>query len=117
MIAAYKRPSEADGNKWVVSGYFASDWLSTDAETPRVPLPVALNMESLYTALLAPLLPYPARQGESLAEHVIRMEQIRAAQRELEKWRGKLKQEKQFNRKIELNQKVRELDAEIMALC
>ncbi|WP_096399707.1 hypothetical protein [Candidatus Desulfovibrio trichonymphae] len=32
---------------------------------------------------------------------------LQAAQRELEKWRSKLKQEKQFNRKMKLNQKVR----------
>jgi hypothetical protein len=56
MIAAYKRPSEADGNKWVVGSYFASDWLTTDAETPRVSLPVSLNMEALYAALLASLI-------------------------------------------------------------
>lgn len=48
-----------------------------------------------------------AYKRHSEAEHVARMEQIRAAQRELEKWRRKLKQEKQFNRKMKLNQKVR----------
>ena len=35
-VAAFKRPSEADSTKWVVSEYFATDWAPDDA--PRRPL-------------------------------------------------------------------------------
>jgi hypothetical protein len=38
-MAAYKRHSEADDNKWVVSGYFAGDWLPGDGDTPRLLCP------------------------------------------------------------------------------
>jgi hypothetical protein len=66
--AAYKRPSEADSDAWVVSGYFTSGWLPEDS--PRTPVPVVLNLENLYAALFAPLLPLPAREGKTLAAHV-----------------------------------------------
>ena len=43
MAAAYKRPSDADGSKWVTGDYFESPWLST--ESARQPLPVALDLQ------------------------------------------------------------------------
>lgn len=83
VIAAYKRPSEADAAKWVVSNYFESAWLPI--ETLRTPLPVVLDLEALYEHLPAPFMPYPARQGERLLHRVERMSRIRFKQRELEK--------------------------------
>ena len=60
-IAAFKRPSEADPTKWVVSEYFATDWAPEDA--PRRPLPVALNLGGLYDALLTALMPKASPNG------------------------------------------------------
>ncbi len=44
--AAFKRPSDADRSKWVVSDYFESAWLPS--ATPRTALPVVFNLEALY---------------------------------------------------------------------
>ena len=52
-IAAFKRPSDADSSKWVVSDYFESAWLPSEA--PRTPLPVVFDLEALYAHLLTPL--------------------------------------------------------------
>ena len=114
VIAAYKRPSEADSAKWVVSDYFESAWLPI--ETPRVPLPVALDLEALYEQLLAPLMPYPARQGERLQQRAERMSMIRLKQRELEKCESRIQKEKQFNRKVEINAELRELKRELQCV-
>ena len=114
VIAAYKRPSEADAAKWVVSDYFESGWLPV--ETPRSPLPVVLNLEALYEQLLAPLMPYPARQGERLQQRVERMSMIRVKQREVEQCEARLRKEKQFNRKVEINAELRILKQEIATL-
>jgi len=113
-IAAYKRPNEADSAKWVLSEYFATDWLPDS--TPRHPLPVALNLAALYEKLLAPLLPYPAHGKERLQDQVERMERIRIKERELEKMRTKLAHEKQFNRKVEINAGIRAMTQEITAM-
>ena len=114
LIAAYKRPSEADAAKWIVSDYFESAWLPI--ETPRAPLPVVLDLDALYEHLLSPLMPYPARQGERLQHRVERMSMIRFKQRELEKCEGRIQKEKQFNRKVEINAELRILKQEIATL-
>ncbi len=110
----YKRPSEADTAKWVVNDYFESGWLPI--ETPRAPLPVVLNLEALYEHLLAPLMSYPARQGERLLQRVERMSMIRLKQREVEKCEGRIQKEKQFNRKVEINAELRELKRELQCV-
>ena len=106
-IAAFKRPSEADSAKWVISEYFDNDWAAAD--TPRKPLPVVFDLEALYGHLLMPLIPYPARPGETLQKRVERMERIRLKQREVERCKARLRKEKQFNRKVAINAEVRDL--------
>jgi hypothetical protein len=113
-IAAYKRPSEADTAKWVVSEYFEGDWIACNAS--RKPLPIALDLDALYAYLLAPLMPYPAKPNESMQAQVERMGKVRSKQRELEKCKIKLRQEKQFNHKVEINSELRNLKQEIESL-
>ena len=113
-IASYKRPSEADSTKWVVSDYFETSWIPK--ETPRSPLPLALNLESLYASLLTSLMPFSIRSGEGLQAFVARMELFRSRQKELEKCESRLKIEKQFNRKVKINSELRDLKREIESL-
>ena len=110
-VAAFKRPSEADAGKWVLSDYFDSDW--TAADTPRKPLPMVFDLETLYSHLLTHLMPYPARSGEDLQTRVERMERIRLKQRELERCEARLRKEKQFNRKVAINAELRDLKQEL----
>lgn len=109
--AAFKRPSDADKSKWVISDYFESAW--QPREVPRTPLPMVFDLEALYARLLVPLLPFPARPGEGLQACVERMEQIRSRQRELDKCEAYLRKEKQFNRKVAINAKLRQLKNEL----
>jgi len=113
-IVSYKRPSEVDGTKWVISDYFETSWFPK--ETPRSPLPLVLNLESLYASLLTSLMPFPIRLGEGLQDFVARMELFRSRQKELEKCESRLKKEKQFNRKVKINSELRELKREIETL-
>lgn len=110
-IAAYKRPSEADGLKWVISDYFETAWMPNDIL--RKPLPLVFDLESLYASLLAPLMPFAAHPGEGLQAFVERTEEIQFKQRELEKCKARLRKEKQFNRKLEINTELRKLKHEI----
>jgi len=111
LIAAFKRPSEADASKWVISEYFDSDWTAVDA--PRKPLPMVCDLEVLYRHLLLPLMPYPTRPAEGLQTRVERMELIRHKQRELERCEARLRKEKQFNRKVAINAELRYLKQEL----
>jgi len=113
-VAAFKRPSEADASKWVISEYFDGDWAPGD--TPRKPLPMVFDLETLYGHLLVPLMPYPARPGEDLQTRVDRMERICLKQRELDRCEVRLRKEKQFNRKVAINAELRDLKQELEGL-
>lgn len=114
VMACYKRPNEADSAKWVISSYFGTDWQATDM--PRQPLPIALDLGALYAELLGALIPYPAKQRENIQERVARAETIRAREAEHEKAQARLGKEKQFNRKVEINAKIRTMEEEIADL-
>jgi hypothetical protein len=114
VAACYKRPSEADASRWVLSDYFATGWLADHAE--RGAMPVALHLGSLYEQLLRALLPLPARPHETLAEHVARLDALAAKQREADKTAARLEKERQFNRKVAINADLRRLQTELEAL-
>lgn len=118
-MAAYKRPSEADRAKWVISEYFATDWVVDTAA--RSPLPVALNLGGLYDALLSGLMPQqvqaaPGQDGEDIQIRVDRMEAIRAKTRDVERIKARLAREKQFNKRVAINAELRAAKLELERL-
>ncbi|WGF90088.1 DUF4391 domain-containing protein [Marinivivus vitaminiproducens] len=117
-VAAFKRPSDADATKRVVSAYFATDWAPDDA--PRKPLPVALNLGGLYDALLTALMPKAAAKaehtGEDIQTRVARMEAIRAKSREVDRIKARLAREKQFNKRVAINAELRAARQELERL-
>ena len=113
-VAAYKRPSEADKKKWVVSSYFETEWISKDS--PKIDLPVALNLSGLHENILLSIINVPARKNEALEDLIHRYELIAMKERELAKLYSKLQKEKQFNRKVEINSSIRQLNDEIEEL-
>ena len=112
--AAYKRPSDADAGKWVTESYFETDWLPI--ESSRAELPVVLDLAGLYEHLLRSLIPLPPRAGESLKTQVERLSLLRTKQNEYRKLETRLNNEKQFNRKVELNAQLRVLQAALEKL-
>lgn len=114
VIAAFKRPSDADSTKWVVDSYFDSEWCPTD--TNREPLPVVLNLGAMYEQMLRRLITIPPRPGESLRAQVARINELRSKQLERDKLEQRLNREKQFNRKVELNRELRTCKQEIDSL-
>ncbi|MDD5126109.1 DUF4391 domain-containing protein, partial [Methylovulum sp.] len=76
----------------------------------------ALDLAGLYEHLLRQLLPLPAKPGETLKSQVERLQQIRGKQQEGRKMEAKIQIEKQFNRKVELNKQLRQLNQELAEL-
>jgi len=111
VVAAFKRPSESDSNRWVVSDYFSTQWMPTDGV--RVAMPLALDLGVLYEQLLQRLIPLQLRRNETLAELVTRVEQLRLKENEAKKITSKLANEKQFNRKVEINAHLRAIRHEL----
>jgi len=113
--AAYKRPSGADSSQWVVGARFTSDFAPRESR-PLQPLPVALDLARLYTAILQPLLPLAARKSEPLPVLIERCDQHQLRQRKISLLSAKVNREKQFNRRVVLNQKLNTLKAELNLL-
>ena len=134
LAAAYKRPREPDGVRWEVGEYFEGDWLPEGA--PRAALPVALDMRALYERLLEPLVagqtarlipgmgeatqtPFSAAAPEepvSLEARIAQAEAIKAQAREVERITARLAREKQFNKRVAVNAKLRAARQELKRL-
>jgi hypothetical protein len=113
-VAAYKRPSEAASGQWVVGDYHAAPWQKDGVVQPG--LPVALDLQGLYEQLLRQHLILSARAGESLRDHLDRLSLLSAKQTAAAKLESRLSQEKQFNRKVEINAQLRTIRTELHAL-
>ena len=113
-IASYKRPSETDRSKWVVSEYFGTEWEVEGGL--RQPLPSALNLGALYDKLLGALIPTKYGTKEPIAKRVERMEAIRAKQREAGRIKARIVREKQFNKRVAINAELRDVTKELKRL-
>ena len=113
-VAAYKRPAADSSGKWLTEAYFETGW--TDAGVPTLPLPVALDIKSLYEQMLFAYIDLPPRAGETLEALVKRVGLIRKHKRELQALEAKINKEKQFNRKVELNSQLRIMKIQLKEL-
>lgn len=113
-VAAYKRPSDAASGQWVVGDYHAAPWQKDGVVRPG--LPVALDLQGLYEQLLRQHFAVPARPSESLRDQLDRLSLLSVKQTAAAKLETRLAQEKQFNRKVEINAQLRTIRTEIHAL-
>ncbi|MGF3055396.1 DUF4391 domain-containing protein [Microbacterium sp. YY-01] len=91
--------------------YSNTAWVTEDHE--RQPLPPAINLSALYVALLEPLAEVRARPGEAMSEVAARLKEIGKLERDITALQRKLRNEKQFNRKVELQQALKTKQAEL----
>ncbi|MDM1487406.1 DUF4391 domain-containing protein [Acinetobacter towneri] len=110
VVATYKRLNQADKTKAVIGQYYASGWLE-DAD--RVELPLYLKLADLYEHFIAQILPIALSKDQenddesvSIELQLQRVQQLESLQKQLDKLKSKLRTEKQFNRKVEINKKI-----------
>lgn len=113
-VAAYKRPSDAAHDQWVLGDYHAAPWQKDGVARPALPL--ALNLAGLYEQLLRQHLALAPRAGEPLRDQLDRLAALAAKQTAAAKLAARLNAEKQFNRKVELNAQLRTIRTELKAL-
>jgi Domain of unknown function (DUF4391) len=111
FAASYKRVSEADPSKWVIEATFETPAQQLDLE--RSALPVALDLAGLYEQIVRRHIPLLQRTGEGIAEQVIRFNALQAKKKALQQLESRLAQEKQFNRRVELNSQLRTITSEL----
>jgi len=117
VVATYKRLNQADKTKAVIGQYYASEWLE---DHDRIELPLYLKLADLYEHFIAQILPIALSQDQenddesvSIELKLQRAQQLESLQKQLNQLQSKLRNERQFNRKVELNKKVSELESQL----
>ena len=117
VVATYKRLNQADKTKAVIGQYYASGWLE---DVDRVELPLYLKLADLYEHFIAQILPITSSEDSgnddesvSIELQLQRAQQLESLQKQLDKLKSKLRTEKQFNRRVELNKQLQNLQLQI----
>lgn len=120
VVASYKRLNQADKTKAVIGQYYASEWLE---DHDRIELPLYLKLADLYEHFIAQLLPIALSQDQENDDESVSIElqlqkaqQLESLKKQLDKLKSKLRTEKQFNRKVELNKHIHALESDLNKL-
>ncbi|WP_010542388.1 DUF4391 domain-containing protein [Dietzia alimentaria] len=111
MVAAHKELGKGAPK---VGLYFRTEWLPADTE--RASLPTAIDLTSLYTALLQPLTPVESHAGDRVSDVVARLSTVRKLEREIAALERRLRNEPQLNRKVALRRSLRARQADLAGL-
>ncbi|WP_416957946.1 DUF4391 domain-containing protein [Nocardioides sp. T5] len=111
MVAAHKQLGSGAPK---LGPYFSTDWQPVSDD--RSPLPTAIDLTTMYTALLEPLTPVVSRAGENVSDVVGRLTTVRALEREIAALERKLRNEPQLNRKVELRRTLKTKHATLVDL-
>ena len=117
VVATYKRLNQADKTKAVIGQYYASEWLE---DHDRFELPLYLKLADLYEHFIAQILPITSSEDSGDDDESVSIElklqkaqQLESLQKQLDKLKSKLRNEKQFNRRVELNKQLQNLQLQI----
>lgn len=117
VVASYKRLSQVDKTKAVIGQYYASEWLE---DHDRIELPIYLKLADLYEHFIAQILPIASNkdlenddESVSIELQLQKAQQLQSLQKQLDKLKSKLRNEKQFNRRVELNKQLQNLQLQI----
>ena len=117
VVATYKRLNQADKTKAVIGQYYASEWLE---DHDRVELPIYLKLADLYEHFIAQILPITSSEDSgdddesvSIELQLQKAQQLESLQKQLDKLKSKLRNERQFNRRVELNKQLQNLQLQI----
>ena len=104
-VCALKTRSNGDG--WKISHYFYSTMCP--AEIKRTPLEISLSLNSIYEQVIYALSEIKIKINETLQDFIDRIDTIMSKTAQIEQIKKKIQTERQFNRKVELNSKLRGL--------
>lgn len=112
-VACYKQYSAS--NSVTTSAYLYGKKKQDDTE--RQSLPVSRNFEHLYEQLVASLLPYPKRKKETILEAIARCKAIKRLATDMVRLERQVRNKNlQFNKRTEINRKLKEVKAKYNAL-
>jgi hypothetical protein len=107
-VSSYKRQNEVDKGKWIIEKYYFTPWMDKRV-SDRIRLPVSIDLNGLYENILRKFLNVEATKGQTFQELNSQVTEIECKEKEIARLEQKIKSEKQFNRKVELNNKLNQL--------
>ena len=104
----YKEAAASGSNAFKVNRYYHTDWMPEDALHLSID---GLNMDAVYESLVRQIAGDELQKnfGESLKESVECDEKRKQLEKQIAVLENKMRREKQLNRQIEMNAKIREL--------
>jgi hypothetical protein len=145
VVAAYKRLNQVDKTKVVLGNYYASDWIAVDSNRIKLPIYLKLkqlyehfieqllpsygnNKRKVFLELqeeehfghevAVPTGPFNVVEQESISleDKLKRVEEIERVQRQIKRLKAALTRERQFNKKVAINQQIKSLEKQILEI-
>ena len=120
VVATYKRLNQSNKTKAVIGQYYASEWLE---DHDRIELPIYLKLADLYEHFIAQILPIASNkdlenddESVSIELQLQKAQQLEGLNKQFDKLKAKLRTEKQFNRRVELNKQLQDLQLQIQSI-
>lgn len=101
LAMAYKERNQTDENRSVVRSYHETDW--QPVENIELDILQGLDLKAVYENIIRQLLPIKMKPEMELSAVLERHAQIDKLTQECQRLESKIRAEKQFNKKVELN--------------
>lgn len=101
LTIAHKERNKIDENKMVVHTYYQSEWMKE--HELDIDILKGLTLKEVYNNIIRQLIPIKNTMEEDIEKLIELNERIESLKREIKKLEKKMKVEKQFNRKVDLN--------------
>lgn len=109
---AFKEAKNKEGTSYKVAAYYHTDWMPEDSFSLDLK---GINMDQAYENLVREIAgdSLLSNEEESLKESVDRTNDITSLKKKIEKLQTKMRKEKQFNKKVKLNDELKTLKSEL----
>ena len=111
LMIAYKERHTANENRSVVQAYYQSDWQPLSRFT--INILQGLTLEAVYENLVRHLMPSGEEAATCLQAAVERQQARQRLERECERLEARIRNEKQFDKKVEMNLRLRQLQRQL----
>ncbi|MFD1954594.1 DUF4391 domain-containing protein [Paenibacillus thailandensis] len=101
LAMAYKERNQSDDNRSVVRSYHETGW--QPVESIKLDILQGLDLKAVYENIIRQLLPIKVKPEIELTAVLERQAQIDKLTQECQRLESKIRVEKQFNKKVELN--------------
>lgn len=114
LAIAYKERNQTDDNRSVVRSYHETDW--QPMESIEMNILQGLDLKAVYENIIRQLLPIKVKPEIELTAVLERQAQIDKLTQECQRLESKIRVEKQFNKKVELNMELQRKRKELNQL-